>query len=166
MQPVIKKIGELKVVGPGSRYVCILSPDATSETVIPKLWDNLIQRMGEIRHAVGETTYGLSEAIAESERSHPEEFYYIAAQPVESLDDIPEGMECRTVPEGTYAVFTHVGRLDTLGETINYIHGSWAPNSGYELRPGPELELYDKRFDPASDTSEMEICIPVKEIYD
>src|ERR671927_326526 len=106
MQPVIKNIGELKVVGPGSRYICILSPDATSETVIPKLWDNLIQRMGEIRHAVGGTTYGVSEALAEAERNHPEEFYYIAGQPVESFDDIPEGMVGHTVPEGTYAVFT------------------------------------------------------------
>ena len=87
----------------------------------------------------------------------------MAARPVDSLDDIPDGMVGRTVPEGSYAVFTHVGRLDTLGRTMNYIYGSWVPNSGYELRPGPDLELYDDRFDPASETSEMDIYIPVKE---
>lgn len=163
MEPVIRKMGEMNIVGCGAPFISILSPEANSHQVIPGLWDTFLKRMGEIPTAAQGTLYGLCEPVPKDERSHPEECYYIAGAPVSSLDTMPEGMVGRTVHEATYAVFTHVGKLDTLGRTMGYIYGSWIPNSNYELAAGPDLEVYDHRFDPASDTSELDICIPVRE---
>jgi len=162
MEPVIRNLGELRIVGRGAPFISILSQEANSHQVIPGLWDDLFQHIGEIRNRVDGPSYGLCEPVPAPERTHPEECYYLAGVPVASLGDIPEGMVGRTVPAGTYAVFTHVGRLDTLGRTMSYIYGSWLPNSGHEPAQAPDLELYDERFDPASDTSEMDILIPIR----
>jgi AraC family transcriptional regulator len=163
MEPVIRSLDAINIVGRGANFISILSPDADNFVVIPQLWDDMMSRRGEIRNVTGEAAYGLCGPIEdESQRRHADEFFYLAGLPVTSLDDLPEGMIGRTVPAATYAVFTHVGRIDRLGETMNYIYGSWLPGSEYERQEGPDLELYDKRFAPTSDTSEMDILIPVR----
>ena len=58
-------------------------------------------------------------------------------------------------------MFTHKGKLDTLEHTMNYIYGSWLPKSGEHLREAPDLEVYDQRIAPNSDTSELDIDIPI-----
>lgn len=162
MEPVIRKMGEMNIVGCGAPFISILSSEANSHQVIPGLWDTFIKRMNEIPNTVNGPSYGVCEPVPKNERTHPEECYYIAGVQVSSLEDMPEGMVSRNVPEATYAVFTHVGKLDTLGQTMGYIYGSWIPNSDYELAAGPDLEVYDHRFNPMSDTSELDICIPVR----
>lgn len=163
MQPVIKSLAEKKVVGMGAPFISILSPDRNNFIVIPQLWDRFVNRIEEINGRVGRDTFGLcSDLPSEVERSHDAEFFYMACAEVESLDDIPDGMIGRVVPAATFAVFTHVGPLDRLGRTMDYIYGSWLPDSGYE-RPAdvPDLELYDERFDPSSEQSEMDIYVPI-----
>jgi AraC family transcriptional regulator len=163
MQPVIRTLTEKKVVGMGAPFISILSPDRNNHIVIPRLWDRFIGRIGEIAGRIGHETLGLcGELPAGIERSRDDEFYYIACAEVESLEDLPDGMIGRVVPAATFAVFTHVGSLDRLGRTMDYIYGSWLPGSGHE-RPAdvPDLELYDERFDPASERSEIDIYIPI-----
>jgi AraC family transcriptional regulator len=72
-------------------------------------------------------------------------------------------MVTTVVEPATYAVFTHKGKLARLGETMNYIYGSWLPGSEYERANGniPDLEWYDERFSPESDESELDLYIPL-----
>ncbi len=70
-------------------------------------------------------------------------------------------MTSMKVPAGRYAVFTHKGKVELIGHTMNYIYGFWLPGSGVELREAPDLEIYDERFNPHSDNSELDIWIPV-----
>lgn len=164
MEPVIKEHGPIDLVGIGSNFISIFSADADNNVVIPGLWDELMRRSGEVPNRIDAAgAWGLCAPIAdEARRRHEDEFYYLAGLEVSSLDQVPEGMTARRVPAATYAVFTHTGPLDRLGETMRYIYGTWLPTAGYEQAEGPDLELYDKRFDPTSPTSEMEIWLPVK----
>ena len=67
----------------------------------------------------------------------------------------------RTVPSSTYAVFTHRGRIENIGITCGEIYREWLPVSRYEHAQAPDVELYDHRFCPDRDDSEMEYWVPV-----
>jgi AraC family transcriptional regulator len=87
--------------------------------------------------------------------------FYIAAAEVADIGLVPPGMIHRVIPAGKYALFTHIGKLEGLGQTMNSIYGQWLPTSGVLLRNAPHLELYDRRFIPGSDKSEFDILLPV-----
>lgn len=163
MTPDIRSFPERTVVGMGERFISILSPDADNHTVIPQLWDTFINRIGEVRARANRDTLGVCMGLPESfERRHDAELFYLAGAEVDSTDEVPDGMTVRTIPAGEFAVFTHVGPIDRLGETIGGIYGEWLPASGYQRRDDlPDVELYDERFDGMSPTSELEIHVPV-----
>lgn len=48
----------------------------------------------------------------------------------------------QTVPGGEYAVTTHFGSYQKLGETYARLLGQWLPSSGRELCPTPCFEVY------------------------
>lgn len=162
LQPTFKTLPEKKVIGMGAKFISITSPDKNNMIVIPQLWDVYIKRRNEIKGAVTEFDLGVISAIIPPEtKSHPAEMSYIACTEVTNFDNLPDGMISRTIPAGNYAVFTHHGRISKFGDTMNYIFETWLPTSGKQIRKAPELEMYDHRFNPNADDSEMEICIPI-----
>jgi AraC family transcriptional regulator len=161
MQPVIKFVEEKKVIGMGTKFISTLSPDHNNERVIPALWGRYVPRSQEIKSRLGYTDLGV--CLREvGEKSHPDECFYMACAEVKSIDKIPEGMMAMTIPAGNYAVFTHKGLIEKLSFTMKYIYGSWLPKSGKKLRDAPDLEIYDLRFKPDSEESELDIYIPVQ----
>jgi AraC family transcriptional regulator len=48
----------------------------------------------------------------------------------------------QTIPGGEYAVATHFGSYETLGESYARLLGQWLPRSGRELRATPGFEIY------------------------
>jgi AraC family transcriptional regulator len=164
MQPAIIDVAEKNVVGIGAPFISILSPDRNNMIVIPKLWESFVGRQNEVATSMPGLSLGVcSDMPADAVRTHDDEFFYIAGVEVASLATIPEGMTGMTIPAGRYAQFTHRGRIDSLGVTIDHIYSGWLPGSGYRRRDGaPEIEVYDHRFDPASDTFEMQILVPVE----
>jgi hypothetical protein len=48
----------------------------------------------------------------------------------------------QTIEGGEYAVTTHFGPYERLGETYKRFLGQWLPRSGRELRSAPCLEVY------------------------
>jgi AraC family transcriptional regulator len=129
---------------------------------IPALWDSFLPHMDDIQHQVdADESFGL--CVGDADYKQTGVVRYVAGQRVTEAVNIPDGMVAVTVPEATYAVFTHRGTLATLGETYDYIYGTWLPTSGRELADAPDFELYDMhRFDPTSPSSEMDIYIPLK----
>ena len=163
MEPKFIELAEKKVVGMGTKFVSILSPDKNNFNVIPPLWGRFVERIGEIRNRVGHASFGLVEALPKSEdKSHNDELFYIACAEVADFGATPAGMIDRVIPAGRYASFTHKGKLDKLEHTMNFIYGSWLPKSNLQLRDAPHLELYDQRFIPGSDASEFDILLPVR----
>lgn len=129
---------------------------------IPQTWNSFLQQKVKIKHQLNpETTYGMCEHV--SDLTDDSEFAYIACVEVDSLEEIPEGMSGKTVAANQYAVFTHKGSVDRLGDTYEYIYGNWFMKSDYERTEDDDFELYDQRF-TNDENSEMEIFIPIRKL--
>ena len=126
---------------------------------IKTMWDQFIPRFQEIKDKDLQETFGICRGF---EGAGDGEFEYVAGVKVNSVNDLPDGMVVRMVPEQKYAAFTHRGALDGLRANIDYIYQSWLPQSGCELTGGPDLEVYDEKFKAFAEDSEFSILVPVK----
>lgn len=76
----------------------------------------------------------------------------------------PEGeMTVEVLPAGKWAVFTHKGPYEMLGEAWNAVYRDWLPTSGVTLRDTPPFEAYinDKSKVPPEELL-TEIFLPVE----
>lgn len=128
---------------------------------IHELWDQFNRRANQINHAYHDGAIGL--CYHDPDYSADKSFTYMAGFAVSQAEDIPEGMTSRTVPEGDYAVFEHIGPLDTLGQTYDRIYREWQPSSDYDLDSRDDFEFYGARFQYGQSDSVLEIWIPVKQ---
>lgn len=156
LEPKFVVKGEFKVIGMEIKTTLKENDETRS---IPKLWDKYIPRASEIKNvAVEKRDLGLCEIMENSENA----FSYIACKEVENFDFVPEGMVTKIIPTTKYAIFTHKGSLESLGDTYEYIYGNWLINSKCEVaKKSCDFELYDERFDN-SETSQMDIYVPIK----
>lgn len=144
------------------RVVGISVPTSVQECIennkIPKLWEDFMKRLGEIKNKVNEKIfYGLSLVTGECSFNH------IACVEVSSLDGVPEGMVGKEVPKAKYAVWTYKGKMPGLTEAYRWLYEEGMPKSGLKQKKDIWLEKYDERFKDDSDDSIMEIWIPVEE---
>ena len=54
----------------------------------------------------------------------------------------PEGLECREIPGGRYAVLTHKGPYAELHKAYNWFYGSYLPANAMEAADAPPFETY------------------------
>lgn len=162
LQPSIVDKPELKVVGLEASFIHGLSPNATNFKVIPPLWDKFLPRSNQVPHRIGKEMLGVIYERPEAERSLPDELQYMATVPVSSIGQVPDGMSSRTIPAGTFAVFIHRGPIQNIADTCREIYRVWLPQSGYEHAGIADIEVYDHRFCPDGDDSEMEYWISVR----
>lgn len=128
---------------------------------IPKLWGKFNSRIKEIENVVNRNVgMGVCEFVENF--TDESKFTYFACQEVNSFKNIPKGMEGLTVEKNKYVVFTHKGPVERLGDTYEYIYGTWLPKSGYEPAKSHDFEYYDERFNPDDEESELDIYIPIK----
>jgi predicted transcriptional regulator YdeE/DNA-binding transcriptional MerR regulator len=122
-----------------------------------RLWDVLIPLGGTIAHrAEKNVSYGLCYDF------DGERFSYMAGVRVDSVDDVPEGLEAKLVPAQTYAVFTHRGAVAGLQDTYERIHEVWLAENGLRLAEGIDFERYDERFrGPTNEASALDLYIPI-----
>jgi len=76
----------------------------------------------------------------------------------------PEGeVGVQRIGGGRYAITTHRGPYEKLGETYAALMGQWLPANGYEPSSGPSLEFY--RNDPNTTAPEnliTDVYVPLK----
>ncbi|MCD4820456.1 MAG: GyrI-like domain-containing protein [Candidatus Cloacimonetes bacterium] len=131
---------------------------------IPNLWNEFMPRVEEIRDfcvpivAIGLCPY---EGVDYEDYNDETEFEYIAGIMVNEISEIPEGMISREIQTNKYAVFTHKGKLDNLGDSYQKAM-IWLKENGKTLVNEDEFELYDERFKFGEDDSEMDIYFPIK----
>lgn len=128
---------------------------------IAQMWGKFTQRLDEIQTTNTLETFGVCLLPAGLPEGH---FEYVAAMQTAENAPVPEGMVKRSLPAYTYAVFEHIGALDTLHQTYQNIFQTWLPQSGYkQLENGLDMEVYDNRvFNDFSPDSIMYIYVPVK----
>ncbi|MFW9872508.1 MAG: GyrI-like domain-containing protein [Candidatus Thorarchaeota archaeon] len=112
-----------------------------------------------------DASHGLGISIETKVLLEKGEDRYIVSNEVSKVENVPEGMISETIPTCKYATFTHIGKLNNIGETFQYIYGDWlVNNTRYERVPfAPEFEWYDQRFNINSDDSELDLYIPIQE---
>lgn len=142
------------VTKPAFTVVGLLIHPTPMSPEIPKLWDQLAPRMGEIAH--GSEPY-VSYGLMDNFNPQTSVFDYMAGNAVERVETLPVGMSRWDVPANTYAVFE--SSIPKLGESFGYIFNDWLPASGYEQVASPYFERYGENFSP--DNPVVSIYIPV-----
>jgi AraC family transcriptional regulator len=155
------------VTFPGKRVVGLAEAfpmDASPE--IGKLWGRFVEACQ--RNDALDLSVSFGVCICE----HPtvpkkagDAFVYMASvvdKETENENHVPAEMIRYDIPAGRYAVFTHKGPISTFPHTVKYVWGTWVAENRTSLREGcPDFELYDHRFDPEREDSEVDIFIPV-----
>jgi AraC family transcriptional regulator len=121
-------------------------------SAIPGLWQRLNTNEADIAPPTG-VAYGVSYDMRADGG-----FRYVAGVEASA---VPDGMVAVDIPQARYAVFTHSGSIGDLPKTIHTIWNKALGEAGITPSPGPEFELYDKRFDPVTGRGTIEIWIPV-----
>ncbi len=119
------------------------------------LWTQFGPRMAEIKGGNSNICYGAMDHYSEATG----EFDYLAA--CEATDDgpAPDGMVNWNIPTRTYAVFACT--LPQIGEAWATAYQQWLPTSGYQRAAGPELEVYDEKFNPQDAASTLYLYVPI-----
>ncbi|WP_109852972.1 GyrI-like domain-containing protein [Aquimarina sp. AU58] len=159
MEPKIITITDRKLIG--MRIKTSLANDTTSQ-----MWQQFMPRRFEIKNNKNTGYYSVQtfdEDITFDTFTEDVVFEKWAAVEVTDFDHIPEDMTSYVLPGGKYAIFIHKGPVDTFNKTMNYIHGKWLPNSGYELDQRNHFAIMgDKYHGPHHPKSEEEIWVPIQ----
>jgi AraC family transcriptional regulator len=142
----------LKIVGIGVN---------TSVQNAPKdcmpIWMEFTKRLGEVKNLVNpQVMYGVAFTISQQDCT----FRYTAGIEVSEFGEIKEGLEQIEVPASNYLIFTHKGKLNTLGQTYNEITEEIKKLEKEQKEFW--IEYYDERYKNDSDDSEFDIWIAVK----
>ncbi len=159
MEPKIVKREAIKMIG-------LMYYGDNKNWEIPKIWEEFLPLMKKIPNSLPvHESYGVcfyTESFSKSGL-----FYYLAALPVSSLEEVPIELVGKTFPSCEYAVFTHkgsiAGKTNTVRDTYAYAYGTWLPQSPYANPYSFDFEFYDERFKGnQSPESEIDICIPIR----
>lgn len=156
MEPKVVQRPALHVAGLSSRY------KQQTRHNIPLLWERFIGQLAQVKR-VNQETYGIFEGAESCEGASEVEIIYLAATQVSEDAALPKGWERKSLPGGSYLVFTHKGPISKIRETIDYIWGVWLPQSRHIRREAPDFELYDERFKMEDPESEVDLYIPIEE---
>lgn len=128
------------------------------------LWNKFMPRRHEIKNAIGNELYSgevYPPAFFENYNSNAL-FNKWAAVEVSNFDEIPEGMETLSLPEGLYAIFIYKGNNSGASAFYTKIFTEWLPSSGYKLDDRPHFAVMGANYKKDDPNSEEEIWIPVK----
>ncbi len=148
--PELRDRTAFEVIGLGVQ--CAI--ENTSE--IPSLWQTFNERVVEVTAVSDAAAYGVCLAAGDDGR-----FRYVAGVESEKGATAPKGMEKVSITAGRYAVFTHVGHISTIGNTVYTIWNKSLSDLGLHPQLAPDFERYDNRFDPKTGRGSVEIWIPV-----
>lgn len=127
---------------------------ADAPRVIPQQWAEFNAQRA-LPGQLGDVSYG---ATAGSSASG---FEYLAGVEVERFDDLGDDIGRLRLPAAHYAVFVHSGPIAGIKDTWAGVF-RWLETSPYEDGGSPCFERYDKRYDAATGTGEVEIWVPIR----
>ena len=155
MQPTIVNRPAFKAIG--FSYV-----GKNEHGEIGQMWGRFNEHSNLVKSINHKEAFGLCfSTVAGSAR--PGEFEYVACLQVADDSAVPTGKVYRQVPAYKYAVFTHHGKLDKLGETYQFIYNTGLAQAS--LKPHPDkfdMEVYDEAFEAGSDESMFYIYVALE----
>ena len=104
-------------------------------------WDKFLPVLGKDGWLGGDSLI-LGLCHDDPEVTPPDKIRYDACVTVDEGFQPSGDIGVQVIPGGEYAVTTHFGSYDKLGETYTALLGQWLPRSGRELRSTPCFEVY------------------------
>lgn len=104
-------------------------------------WDKLLPEMGRLGWLGGEHCM-LGLCYDDPETTSDADIRYDACVVVDDSFQAFGKLNIHTVPGGDFAVTTHLGPYNQLGDTYAALCGQWLPESGREARDEPAFEVY------------------------
>ena len=153
MDATIKPMSPLRVA-----FMRHVGPYAT----VGETWDKFLPVLGKDGRLDGDCMI-LGICHDDPEVTPPEKIRYDTCVTVDETFVADGDIGVQIIPGGDYAMTTHFGPYDKLGETYARLFGQWLPRSGCELRSGPCFEVYLN--DPHSTDPEdllTDIYVPLK----
>ena len=141
-----------RVVGIEATVAPMGSPDFDPEA-IPTLWRKLMENTDLSPYFDG-PMYGVGLMNDETGKMR-----YVAG--FASNAEFP-GCASIDVPDGSYFVVEHVGKLDGYGQTLGKFFRETVPADGLQLGHGPFVEVYGEEFVADSDESRFDTLFSAK----
>jgi len=104
-------------------------------------WDKLTAYLGQQGLLGGDTKF-IGVCYDDPEVTPPAKLRYDACVTVSDCFAAAGEIGLQTIGGGPYAIATHLGPYENLGESYAKLFGEWLPRSGQELRSAPCLECY------------------------
>lgn len=131
-----------------------------NETILP-FWLDFAKRIPEIQNKLHNDKTCIGLLKNDNTGLSDDDFYYLAAVEVENFNHVPEGMVTYEIPRQTYAVFVNQGLGDKSSFTINYIYGTWLPQSKFTHAQADDFEYFDERYSIENEDSISEYYLPL-----
>lgn len=135
--------------------------DADSKSQIPQLWSRLVGCLPFDGQVESTRSFGVvwrSDATAGC-------FEYMAAVEVKPDARVPDGMQVKAIPSGTYLAFTLTLTGGPLHPQIKAamadIWGERIPATGLQTRDSPDFEIYDGSFSPGEAGQKIDYFVAV-----
>src|SRR5208282_5113853 len=104
-------------------------------------WDKFLPVLGKEGLLGGDSLF-IGICHDDPEVTPPDKVRYDACVTVDESFQPAGDIGVQVIPGGEYAVTTHFGPYQKLGETYTELLGQWLPRSGHELRATPCFEVY------------------------
>jgi AraC family transcriptional regulator len=108
---------------------------------VGETWDRFLPRMGKEGWLGGDALF-IGICHDDPEVTPPNKIRYDACVTVDERFVAEGEIGVQVVPGGDYAVTTHIGPHNRLGDTYSRLLGRWLPRSGRELRSSPCFDVY------------------------
>lgn len=108
---------------------------------VSNAWDKLCTWLGK-EGLLGPGAKFIGLCYDDPEVTAPDKIRYDACVTVDENFEPLNDIVVQTIPGGEFAVVTHIGPYNKLGQTYSKLFGRWLPQSGRELRSQPSLEFY------------------------
>ena len=110
----------------------------------------------------GPNTQFLGLCYDDPDITEPDKIRYDACASVPEGTELSGEVNVQQVDGGKFAVYVHKGSYDGLHDIYRRLYGEWLPESGYETRSAPSMEVYlTNPEDTPPEENVTEIRIPL-----
>lgn len=129
-----------------------------------QLWKNFMPRRMEIGNAISTDLFSLQVYPSDffKEFNVQKSFRKYALLEVDSLENIPDGMEPFVLEAGKYLVIDYKGDGSDYPKQFQYILSELLPSLQYRLDERPHFERLGNKYKNNDPNSEEEIWIPIR----
>ncbi len=156
-EPRIAMLPETHLVG--MKSTMSLASNKTRE-----LWQSFMPLRNQIQNRADTNFYSVEvyPGVHFFQQFNPQaKFEKWAAVKVFDITVVPDSMETLIIPSGLYAVFPFKGVPADAPQFLQYVFGTWMPQSGYSLDNRPHFALMGEKYKNNDPDSEEDFWIPI-----